>query len=124
MTLTWNGKQIDWVNVGWFGAIHAGALLAPWTFTWTGLAVALGLWWLVGSIGICLTYHRLLTHRGFTLWKPLEYVFTLGGDAGERGRRHHLGGDAPHAPRDVRPAGQAIRTRRRTASCGATSAGS
>ena len=41
MTLTWNGKQIDWVNVAWFGAIHAGALLAPWTFTWTGLALAL-----------------------------------------------------------------------------------
>ena len=39
MTLTWNGKQFDWVNVGWFTAIHAGALLAPWTFTWTGLGV-------------------------------------------------------------------------------------
>ena len=51
MTLTWNDKQIDWVNVGWFGAIHAGALLAPWTFSWTGLGVALALWWFVARSG-------------------------------------------------------------------------
>ena len=38
MTLSWNGKRFDWVNVSWFAAIHVGALLAPWTFTWTGLA--------------------------------------------------------------------------------------
>ena len=40
MTLTWNGKPFDWVNVGWFAALHLGALLAPWTFTWTGLSTA------------------------------------------------------------------------------------
>ena len=79
MTLTWNGKPFDWVNVSWFATLHAGALLAPWTFTWTGLGVALFLWWLSGSIGICLTYHRLLTHRGFRIPKPLEYLGTLAG---------------------------------------------
>ena len=79
MSLTWNGKPFDWVNVGWFAALHAGALLAPWTFTWTGLSLALVLWWLSASIGICLTYHRLLTHRGFRVPKPLEYLGTLAG---------------------------------------------
>ncbi|MFI4945753.1 MAG: hypothetical protein ACHP85_20945, partial [Burkholderiales bacterium] len=62
--IRWNDKRIDWVNVGWFAAIHLGVLFAPWTFTWTGLWLALGLWWLAGSIGICMTFHRLLTHRG------------------------------------------------------------
>jgi fatty-acid desaturase len=77
--IRWNGKRIDWVNVGWFGVIHVGALFAPWTFNWTGLWIALALWWLAGSIGICMTFHRLLTHRGFALWKPLEYVGTVAG---------------------------------------------
>jgi len=52
LTLTWNGKHFDWMNVGYFAAIHAAALLAPWTFTWRGLGVAAFLWWLSGSIGI------------------------------------------------------------------------
>jgi len=113
VTLTWNGKRFDWVNVGWFAAIHAGVLFAPWTFTWTGLAVALVLWWLVGSIGICLTYHRLLTHRGFTLSKPLEYLGTVAGMLASEGgaiswvamhRIHHANSDQPrkdvHTPKD------------------------
>ncbi len=61
MTLTWNGKRFDWVNVVYFTWIHAMALLAPWTFTGAGLSVFLFLWWLSGSIGIGVTYHRLLT---------------------------------------------------------------
>ena len=67
MTLTWNGKQFDWVNVVYFGVIHLGALLAlsPSMFSWTGVGVFFFLYWLSASVGICLTYHRLLTHRGF-----------------------------------------------------------
>ena len=113
MTLTWNGKRFDWVNVGWFAALHAGALLAPWTFTWTGLVAALALWWLSGSIGICLTYHRLLTHRGFRVPKPLEYLGTLAGMLASEGgaiswvamhRIHHAksdqSGEDLHTPKD------------------------
>jgi stearoyl-CoA desaturase (delta-9 desaturase) len=113
VTLTWNNKPYDWVNVSWFGAIHALALLAPFTFTWTGLTLALVLWWLVGSIGICLTYHRLLTHRGFAVPKPLEYVFTVVGMLASEGgaiswvamhRMHHAMSDRagadPHTPKD------------------------
>jgi fatty-acid desaturase len=113
LTLTWNGKRFDWVNVAWFGAIHAGALLAPWTFTWSGLGTAFFLWWLTGSIGICLTYHRLLTHRGFRVPKWLEYAGTLIGMLASEGgaiswvamhRMHHAKsdqpGEDPHSPRD------------------------
>ena len=113
MTLTWNGKRIDWVNVAWFGGIHAGALLAPWYFSWTGLGLCLFLWWLSGSIGIGLTYHRLLTHRGYRVPKWVEYLGTLAGMLASEGgaiswvamhRIHHATSDQPgrdlHTPKE------------------------
>lgn len=91
--------QLDWVNVGFFGAFHAIALLAPWFFSWSALGVAVVLHWLFGSIGICLGYHRLLTHRSFQVPKPLERLITLIGALALQGgpifwvaghRQHHL----------------------------------
>lgn len=65
---------LSWVNCGFFAIFHALALLAPWFFSWSALGVAIFLHWLFGSIGICLGYHRLLTHRSFQVPKWLEYV--------------------------------------------------
>ncbi|ELS03282.1 fatty-acid desaturase [Xenococcus sp. PCC 7305] len=66
-------------NVAWFAAIHALALLAPWFFSWSALGVMILLHWLFGSIGICLGYHRLLTHRSFQVPQWLEYILaTIG----------------------------------------------
>ena len=66
-------------NVAWFAAVHAVALLAPWFFSWSALGVMIFLHWLFGSIGICLGYHRLLTHRSFQVPQWLEYVLaTIG----------------------------------------------
>ncbi len=113
MTLTWNGKRFDWLNVGYFTAIHAGALLAPFTFSWSALGVFFFLYWLSASVGICLTYHRLLTHRGFRIPKALEYFFTVCGNLASEGgaiswvgmhRMHHTLSDRPgkdlHTPKD------------------------
>jgi fatty-acid desaturase len=113
LTLTWNGRRFDWVNVAYFTGLHAVALLAPWTFTWSGLGVLLLLWWVSGSLGICLTYHRLLTHRGFRVPKPVEYLGTLFGMLASEGgaiswvamhRIHHAQSDKPgrdiHTPKD------------------------
>jgi stearoyl-CoA desaturase (delta-9 desaturase) len=113
LTLTWNGRRFDWVNVAYFGAMHAIALTAFWHFSWTGLGLALLGWWATGSLGICLTFHRLLTHRGFRVPKALEYLGTvLGTMASEGGaiswvamhRIHHAKSDQPgqdiHTPRD------------------------
>lgn len=66
----------SWTNVAFFGAIHAIAMLAPWFFSWRSLGIMLFLHWLFGSIGICLGYHRLLSHRSFQVPKWLEYVIT------------------------------------------------
>jgi len=67
---------LDWISVAFFAAVHALALLAPWFFSWSALGVMIFLHWLFGSIGICLGYHRLLTHRSFQVPKWLEYVIT------------------------------------------------
>jgi sn-1 stearoyl-lipid 9-desaturase len=113
VALTWNGKKLDWTNVIYFSVIHAGALLAPWMFSWTALGIAVFLYWLTASVGICLTYHRLLTHRGFKVPKPLEYLFTLCGMLASEGgaitwvamhRVHHTLSDREgrdlHTPKD------------------------
>ncbi|MCL1475184.1 acyl-CoA desaturase [Argonema antarcticum] len=67
---------LDWISVAFFAAVHGLALLAPWFFSWSALGVMIFLHWLFGSIGICLGYHRLLTHRSFQVPKWLEYVIT------------------------------------------------
>ena len=82
-------------------------------FSWTALGVAFFLYWLSASIGICLTYHRLLTHRGFRVPKPLEYLLTVCGMLASEGgaitwvamhRMHHTLSDRPgkdlHTPKD------------------------
>ena len=78
-------------------------LLCPAFFSWSGVAVCIFLHWLTGGIGICLTYHRLLTHRSFAL-RPrwLEYVLTIVGTCASEGgaigwiadhRKHHAHSD-------------------------------
>jgi stearoyl-CoA desaturase (delta-9 desaturase) len=95
---------LNWTSVAFFGAVHALALLAPWFFSWSALGVTLFLHWLFGSIGICLGYHRLLTHRSFQVPKGLEYAIALIGTLALQGgpifwvaghRIHHLHTEDP-----------------------------
>jgi stearoyl-CoA desaturase (delta-9 desaturase) len=66
----------SWSSAAFFAIMHAIALLAPWFFSWSALGITVFLHWLFGSIGICLGYHRLLTHRSFQVPKWLEYIIT------------------------------------------------
>ena len=68
---------LDWTTAAFFGAFHALALLAPWFFSWSALGVTLFLHWLLGSVGICLGFHRLLTHRSLQVPKWLEYAIAI-----------------------------------------------
>jgi sn-2 palmitoyl-lipid 9-desaturase len=90
---------LSWINVFFFGSIHVVALLAPWFFSWSALGTTVLLHWLFGGIGICLGYHRLLTHRSFQVPKWLEYSIALLGALAMQGgpvfwvgghRQHHL----------------------------------
>ena len=71
--------KVSWASVGFFAAIHGLALLAPWFFSWSALGVAIALHRLCGSVGICLGYHRLLSHRSFRVPKWLERVIATVG---------------------------------------------
>ena len=93
-------------------AFHIGAIAALFFFSWKAVAVAAALWWVSGSWGIGLSYHRLLTHRGYKTHKWLEYFFTVCACLALEGgpsfwvavhRVHHQNTDKegdPHSPND------------------------
>lgn len=104
--------KLVWSNIIWIILLHLGLLAAPWTFSWPGLVVMVGLHWLTGGGGICLGFHRLFTHRSFSTYRPVAwFIAWLGGLAGEGGvihwvanhRKHHAHSDRegdPHSPND------------------------
>lgn len=88
---------ISWSSVTFFCTFHGLALLAPWFFSWSALGITLFLHWFFGSIGICLTYHRLLSHRSFQVPKWLEYILvTIGTLALQGGPIFWVGGHRMH----------------------------
>ncbi|GAC1429453.1 MAG: fatty acid desaturase [Candidatus Velthaea sp.] len=93
-------------------AVHVGALavLIPNTFSWSGVAVALVLYYLTGAFGITLGFHRLLTHRSLKVAKPVEYLCAILGTLALQGgpiewiathRAHHAHTDREGDPHDV-----------------------
>jgi stearoyl-CoA desaturase (Delta-9 desaturase) len=64
----------------------------------------------VSTIGITVGYHRLLTHRAFATYKPVEYLYAIVGSLAVEGpvigwvsdhRKHHAHADEegdPHSP--------------------------
>ncbi len=100
-------NRIEWGQAAPILFYHLVALLAflPWTFSWTGVIVAVIVARLSGLLGINIGYHRLLTHRGFPLSEMAR--------ACARGHRHLLcGGYTGTLGRRAPPASSA---RRRTA---------
>ncbi|MEJ7848757.1 MAG: fatty acid desaturase [Pyrinomonadaceae bacterium] len=71
------GLSVNWKNVFIVTTFHLLALSALFTFSWTNLAVLLVGNWIVGSLGVGLGWHRLLTHRGFKAPKWLEYTLSI-----------------------------------------------
>ena len=104
--------NLDWPVVIWIVGVHLMALAAPFYFSWSGLAICLVAYWITGSLGVCLGYHRLLTHGSFSTSRPVKLFYAfLGGVSGEGAavdwvanhRKHHAFSDQdgdPHTPRD------------------------
>jgi stearoyl-CoA desaturase (delta-9 desaturase) len=76
---------------------------------WTDLAL-FAVMYAVSTVGITVGFHRLLTHRAFQTYKPIEYLFAACGSMAVEGpvigwvsdhRRHHAFADDdgdPHSP--------------------------
>jgi stearoyl-CoA desaturase (delta-9 desaturase) len=91
---------------------HAIAALAvfPWFFSWTGVVLLLTGIIVFGTLGINIGYHRLLTHKGFSCPRWLEYTLAIVGLCSLQEapacwaaihRRHHQFADEdedPHSP--------------------------
>jgi sn-2 palmitoyl-lipid 9-desaturase len=105
-------RGVDWPVVTWIAAVHVLALVAPFYFSWQGLVVCLALILITGSLGVCMGYHRCLTHGSFQTYRPIRWLLAfLGGLSGEGSvltwvsnhRKHHVFSDKegdPHSPRD------------------------
>lgn len=103
--------SLSWGSIVPIVAIHLLALgLAPFYFTWTGLAVGVVSAYVIAPLGINLCYHRLLTHRSLAVPKWLERSLVVIALLSLEGppiqwvavhRLHHRWSDAdqdPHSP--------------------------
>lgn len=105
---------INWNSTIFLAIFHVLAVAAFFNFKWSVIPVVLVLWWISGSLGIGMGFHRLLTHRGYKTSKPVEYFLTFCGLLALEGgqinwvvthRIHHSQTDVPgdpHTPRDGR----------------------
>jgi stearoyl-CoA desaturase (delta-9 desaturase) len=106
--LVW--KNVDWMVAFWLVGMHLGALAAPFFFSWSALGVTLVLHWFTASVGICLGFHRYLSHRSLKLRAPGKALVLLAGALSAEGsprrwaanhRLHHAKSDQhgdPHSP--------------------------
>jgi stearoyl-CoA desaturase (delta-9 desaturase) len=105
-------RRVNWSTAAVLVVFHAGALAAPFFFTWSAFWTAIALNWIALSWGIGLGYHRLHTHRSYQAPRWLEYFFAMCGTLSLEGgpifwvathRIHHQRSDQPgdpHSPRD------------------------
>lgn len=104
-------NKIQWVTLTTVSIFHILAVWALFTFSWQNLIAAAVTWWIAGSWGIGMGYHRLLTHGGFKTPKWMEYFLTFCGTLGLQSgaitwvtthRIHHAFTETeqdPHSPR-------------------------
>ena len=72
-------RNINWKNLSIVVTFHLLTIPALFVFSWQNVAAMLIGNWVVGSLGVGLGYHRLLTHRSFKAPKWLEYTLTIFG---------------------------------------------
>ena len=105
-------KNVNWGNGTFIVIFHLATIAALFFWSWSGIISAIILYWVAGSLGIGMGFHRLITHRGYKVPKLVEYfLVTCGTLALEGGpiqwvvthRIHHANTDRigdPHTPRD------------------------
>lgn len=74
-----NSDKLNWSTIIGVAVFHVLALAALFYFSWANLAAAAVLWFVSGSLGIGVGYHRLLTHRGFKTPRWFERFLSICG---------------------------------------------
>ena len=108
--------EFNWVFFVTIGLFHLLALAAvvqsAFHFRWSAVVVFFAVWLVGQNVGIGMSYHRQLTHRGYVTPKWLEYFMAACGTMALQGgplywvavhRMHHQYTDKPgdpHSPRD------------------------
>src|SRR5687767_9368374 len=72
-------NKINWNTSTFMAIFHVGAIAALFMFSWPALVATLVAWWVSGSLGIGMGFHRLLTHRGYKVPRVVEYFLTVCG---------------------------------------------
>lgn len=103
---------VNWPNVIFLVVAHVAAVAALFFWSWPAVITAVVLYWVGGSLGIGMGFHRLLTHRGYKVPRVVEYFLAICGTLALEGgpiqwvvthRIHHAHADRagdPHTPRD------------------------
>ncbi|MGI4826648.1 MAG: acyl-CoA desaturase [Janthinobacterium lividum] len=106
--------RINWLTTIFMGLFHVGAIAAflPMFLSWKNVIAGVIMYFLAINVGIGMSYHRLLTHRGYRTPKWLEYALATCGTLALEGgpifwvathRVHHQNSDQegdPHSPHD------------------------
>src|SRR5271170_7945753 len=72
-------NRFNWNFGFWIALFHVGAIAALFFFSWPALAATAVLWVFAQNVGIGMSYHRLLTHRGYTTPRWVEYAMAICG---------------------------------------------
>ena len=106
--------KVNWPTGAFLIVFHLGSVAALFFWSWPAIIVGAILYWVGGSLGIGMGYHRLMTHRGYRVPKIVEYFLIVCGALALEGgpiqwatthRIHHAHTDRdgdPHTPRDGR----------------------
>jgi len=112
MGRTYQQGRLNWITATFMALFHIGAIAALFCFSWKNLAAFIIMYFFAINVGIGMSYHRLLTHRGYRVPKWLEYLITACGTMALEGgpifwvathRVHHQNSDHegdPHTPRE------------------------
>jgi stearoyl-CoA desaturase (delta-9 desaturase) len=105
-------KGVNWITTIAMIGFHIGAVAALFYPTKGAIISAVILYFVGGMLGIGMSYHRLLTHRGYKTYAWIEYFLTICGTLALEGgpifwvathRVHHQKSDHegdPHTPRE------------------------
>lgn len=102
----------NWKNIAIVISFHLLAIPAFFTMSWANFAALMIGNWVVGSLGVGLGWHRLLTHRSFKAPKWIEYVTSIFATMSMQDppdkwiathRMHHAFTDTDKDPHSIRP---------------------